>query len=64
MPNWTPFNVRTLADLKEAVAEGLASGPGIPAEQVFRELRAKFEALAKEKERTPKARPRKRQSFS
>lgn len=60
---WPPFNVRTFADLKEAVEEGLASGPGIPGEQVFRELRARIRRIARQK-KAAKAKPGKPQSFS
>lgn len=32
--------------LQDAIAEGLNSGPGIPAEQVFNRLEAKYRAMA------------------
>jgi antitoxin ParD1/3/4 len=35
-----------LEELREAVREGVESGPGIPAEEVFEELRAKYETAA------------------
>ena len=35
-----------LKTLREAVALGLASGPGIPEDEVFDELEAKFQAMA------------------
>jgi antitoxin ParD1/3/4 len=35
---------RDLAAIRSAIREGLESGPGIPAEQVFAELRARYGA--------------------
>ena len=35
-----------LDELRKAIDEGINSGPGIPAEQVFEELRAKYQAMA------------------
>lgn len=35
---------RDLEALRAAIKEGMSSGPGIPAEQVFAELRARFAA--------------------
>ncbi len=34
-----------LQELRSALAAGLASGPGIPAEQVFDRLEAKYQAM-------------------
>ncbi len=33
--------------LREAIAAGLASGPGVPAEEVFDRLEAKYQAMVK-----------------
>lgn len=35
-----------LDELRKAIDEGINSGPGIPAEQVFEELRVKYQAMA------------------
>jgi len=37
-----------LEALRKAVRKGMDSGPGIPAEEVFAELSAKYQAMAKE----------------
>lgn len=37
---------RDLESLREAIQAGLNSGPGIPAEEVFAELRARYAAKA------------------
>lgn len=34
--------------LREAIETGLASGPGIPADQVFERLEAKYQAMSEE----------------
>lgn len=34
-----------LQELRSAIAAGLASGPGIPVEQVFDRLEAKYQAM-------------------
>ena len=38
-----------LEALREALAIGLASGPGIPADEVFNRLEAKYSAMAEQK---------------
>jgi len=35
-----------LSALRDAIAEGAASGPGVPAEQVFAELEARYRDMA------------------
>jgi antitoxin ParD1/3/4 len=41
------INAERLADLRRAIQEGLDSGPGQPAEEVFSELRTKYRAMAR-----------------
>lgn len=36
-----------LAELRKAVKEGFESGPGVPAEEVFARLEAKYRAMAR-----------------
>ena len=38
-----------LEELRKAFRQGIESGPGIPAEQVFAELKAKYEKMAKDR---------------
>lgn len=39
-----------IADLRHQVEEGMNSGPGIPAEEVFTRLEAKYESMVKQRE--------------
>ena len=41
------INAERLADLRKAIQEGLDSGPGRPAAEVFDRLEAKYRAMAR-----------------
>jgi antitoxin ParD1/3/4 len=64
MRSWTYQRrvvVTSTADLKKKIAEGIASldrGEGIPAEEVFSRLEAKYAAMAKARKKAKRAKSR------